>query len=64
MELNGNLQRGEIHIVLSKTKTFHGRSMRLLLGLSKGNARVEISASFFFFFFFLFSFSHSLQFFN
>ena len=30
----------------------------LLLGLSKGNARVEISASFFF------SFSHSLQFFN
>ena len=32
----------------------------LLLGLSKGNARVEISASFFFFF----SFSHSLQFFN
>ena len=30
----------------------------LLLGLSKGNARVEIWASFFF------SFSHSLQFFN
>ena len=33
-------------------------SRTFLLGLSKGNARVEISASFFF------SFSHSLQFFN
>ena len=33
--------------------------IHFLLGLSKGNARVEISASFFFF-----SFSHSLQFFN
>ena len=30
-----------------------GGSVFFLLGLSKGNARVEISASFFFFFFFV-----------
>ena len=42
------------HALRSGSRLSYSRARELLLGLSKGNARVEIWASFFFFFFFFF----------